>query len=433
MRLSSYLLSVLLLLSVICFAGCRDAYEPPLPPKDKLNYPVGMAVHPSGDYLYVVNSNFQGTFKPDLGGTVSVVDLEDSTILEQHTPYLPSYGGQIQLNDNATKAYVSVRQGNAVAALDLNGGGKQLACERAGAEDEADTRECLIETVPGDPRSSDLPADPFGLDVTTVTNSAGESDSERRTDLVALSHLRGNKVSMISFPGQKFSSAGFVTAPIISGSNDVARRPGTFEYFVAGRRTNGVGVMSPFINDKGEVEALFDEGGVQLNHAPRPISVDARSLLFSDDGKRLYVLTRRPAALHVVSIVEYPDASPKYRLARTIQLAGGPSDIETVEGKNGNRLLYVSCYDEEVVQIVNPMTGVIVDEISFDSSPYRVVATPEQSDCGNDRCRTFVSLFDRPQSGRTKCRREAAGCGSVAVVDTNPDSDQYREVTKYID
>ena len=42
-----------LLIALFVGSGC-EPYQEPLPKRDRLNFPVGLALHPSGDYLYVV-------------------------------------------------------------------------------------------------------------------------------------------------------------------------------------------------------------------------------------------------------------------------------------------------------------------------------------------------------------------------------------------
>ncbi|MEC9400453.1 MAG: hypothetical protein VX475_22690, partial [Myxococcota bacterium] len=57
-----------LLIALFVGSGC-EPYQEPLPKRDRLNFPVGLALHPSGDYLYVVNSNFDSRYSPEYGGT----------------------------------------------------------------------------------------------------------------------------------------------------------------------------------------------------------------------------------------------------------------------------------------------------------------------------------------------------------------------------
>jgi DNA-binding beta-propeller fold protein YncE len=70
-RLGLPLRAALFALSVV---GCMPDEEGVAPPPGKLNYPVGMALDPSGDRLFVASSDFDLRFN---GGVIQVLDAEE--------------------------------------------------------------------------------------------------------------------------------------------------------------------------------------------------------------------------------------------------------------------------------------------------------------------------------------------------------------------
>ncbi len=407
------LTTLLLTASLGILASCSNNYQGPLPRRDQLNYPIGLTFHPNGKYLYVVNSNFDARYRPDLGGTVSVIDTDTLKILPQNTPYLPSFGGHIQLNDDATIAYATARNNNVVVAYDVADDGSALFC---GTNDSGERvfRPGACEIGSDDPK---LPSDPFDLAVFSVQSG------DKKVDVVNLAHLRGSRVSSVSLQPGDVSSVTVRTAPLLSGGNAIAQRPGTHDLYVAGRNTNGVAIFQPYIDDSGTVQAIIQRGSFAINHESQ--AVDARGLAFNDAGDRLYVISQRPNALHVVKIVpDNPDTGEgtSYQVTSSIPMPGKPSDIALHTTPQGRHLAYVTSYADRSVEVVDLDSETIIDEILLDASPYSIAIEPPTSGCASptDRCRAFVTLFDDARRGTSDCSTSDSGCGSVAVIDINP-------------
>jgi hypothetical protein len=205
---------------------------------------------------------------------------------------------------------------------------------------------------------------------------------------------------------------------------------------VAGRRTNGVAIFQPYINDRGEVEAIVQRGSFALNHEAE--LVDARGLAFDADGDRLYVVTRTPDALHFVNIVPAEPATGQgreHKVVDSIPLPDQPSDIALHTTPQGRRLAYISSYDDRSIQVVDLDARTIVDEILLDASPYAIVIEPLTSGCASptERCRAFVTLFNDARASADSCGETSGGCGSVAVIDINPGhrDPQNPELSRY--
>lgn len=412
------LTTVLLLLAGLLVApGCNSEFEGPLPRRDQFNYPIGLTFHPNGRYLYVVNSNFDARFRPTAGGTVSVVDLDSMQILAQNTPYVPSFGAKIELNDDASKAYVTARNRDVVVAYDVAADGSALFCTTDDGKTTSDPAACTIDQVDVDGTEADLPSDPFGLAVFTVERQG------QPVDVVNLANLNSSRVATLSLLDRDIGNASLRTAPLLSGANAIAQRPGTQNLYVAGRNTNGVAIFQPYINDTGEVEAILQRGSFVLNH--RTQQIDARGLAFNDAGDRLYVVARRPDALYTVKIVpSNPDTGTgtKNEVVSTVPLPDQPSDITLHTTPQGQRLAYITSYDDQAVVVVDLDSDTIVDEILLDASPYSIAIEPPTSGCSTpeQRCRAFVTLFDDTRDSAANCNNAKTNCGSVAIIDINP-------------
>ncbi len=431
----------------VIMASC-SGYQEPLPRRDRINFPVGAALHPNARYLYVVNSNFDTTYDEDLGGTIAVIDTDTLEVLGGGSPFIPSFGGDIELSEGATRAYVAARRGNTVVALDVAPSGSAIGCgeEASGSWSlRSDTTDCLIRSLGAD-GDEIIPADPFGVDVVRVERGGASFD------LVTTSHLRGDRVATMSLPASDvpitlggsvpsadgalsavaaIGSATLASAPLIEGSNAITRRPGTLEMYAAGKNTNSLGIFVPFVNDLGEAEAIVRRGYIALNNLSSV--VDARAVAFDQAGERMFVVTRRPDALHIFRLVPAdPEtgAGVDHKLERVVPLGDQPADVLLHRSPSGRELLYVTCYDSQSIQVIDPNTGVLVDEIELDSQPYKLVIDPSDVRCrfSGDRCRAYVTLFADSKDASQRCDDTEDGCGAVGVIDLDPSSDRYHQI-----
>src|SRR5690606_9144267 len=146
-------------------------------------------------------------------------------------------------------------------------------------------------------------------------------------------HLRSTNLTSISIRGD-LSTATMRSAEFVEGSNAVALRPGTRDFYAAGRFTRDVAVFQPYLEPvQGSVQALIDRGRVTLNGFPGS-AIDARAIAFEPDGQTLYVVTRNPDALHVVELLPTnleTGAGVGHRVTKAITLNDQPSDIVRVE------------------------------------------------------------------------------------------------------
>ncbi|MGM0555449.1 MAG: hypothetical protein ACQEVA_03625 [Myxococcota bacterium] len=429
-----------LIVFALVAASCGNPFEEPLPRRDRLNYPVGLTIHPSGDYAYVVNSNFSARYRPAEGGTVTIIDMESLEMVPVNVPYIPSFGGNIELNGDASKAYITARQGNAVVAFDVSESGDRLFCVDNDGQATNFPAECVLDRIPDDQDGSRLPTDPFGLAVysTQRTNEGGETLD---VDVLGLSHLTGQRVSAITLPGRDKSAATLSIANAIPsslcvpnsscGANVIAQRPGTENLYVLGRFTTGVSIIQPYVNDVGEVEALIGRGSFTLN--PSTGGLQARGAAFSEDGSRMAIVAQRPDALYIVDITP-ADAETgtgtQHRVVSSIPLGDSPSDIYVHETSDGRMLAYVPCYDDRSIKVVDVDSEAVVDELLLDASPYDFDVSPT---CDPDgQCHALVSLFDDTPRDSQSCSGDATGCGSVAVIDLGESSPRYHQVIKKI-
>lgn len=426
-------IAAILLFAATCTTACADPYEEPIPRRDLLNWPIGLAMHPGGRYLYAVNSNFDTRYRQDVGGTLSVVDLETQELRPRSGPFLPSFGGYVRLSGDARRAYVTARQSNTVVALDVAPDGSAVFCNDGGTA-TSDPTACALRRIPDVAGSPVISPDPFALDVTTLnwTNVDGDPFD---IDLINVAHLRGDNVTSIAIPRGGDAApvaASMKSASLVPGGAVIARRPGTRDIYVGGRVSREVAVYFPYLApDSGAVQAIVRRASILLGNIGQ--TVDTRGLAFSEDGNTLYVVTRAPDALHVVDLgPSDPDTATgtSYKVTATMPIARNPSSAHIHTGPDGRTLVYIPSFDEKVIEVIDPETLTMVDRIELGAQPYDFVVDTGPAQCvPGGRCHAYVSLFnDLPNAAGTCGDHRTEPCGSIGIIEMDPTSERYHQL-----
>ncbi len=422
------LAAVTAMVFVIAMAGCIEGHEEPLPDREGLFYPIGMQMHPDGRFLYVLNSNFDMRYRGNLGGTVLVIDTDTGEILSESSPYVPSFGSYLALNDDATKLYVPTRHNNEMTVLSVADQGQALYCDNDG-ERSADTRPCTVRRIPDMREGTRISDDPFGVAVGRAQRTVGGTQSD--FDLVHLSYLRGSDVTSMSLPDSEIAGASMQSAAVVGqGGNQLQMRPGTDEVYVAGRGTNRIEGFRPFLSTTGEVEAIVRSHTVRITESGS--GMDARGLAFDEAGDWMYVATRRPNALHMVGMEKADGGGPE--VVASIPLENRPSEVHVHRGPDGQQWLYIPSYRYGIVEVVDPRKEAVVDVIDVGRSPYSMTSDSAPANCreAGQRCQGYVTLFDAGTDRDERCDQDARVCGKVAIIDLDPESDTFHTVIETI-
>ena len=374
--------SVTFLIACSLLFACSTFDGPPADP-DTLFYPVGIALHPSGDYLYVLNTNFDAKYNSEQGGSVTVIDTATNQILADQTVLLQSYGGELALGNfddsgNPRSLYAVTRGANNLVVLTLNEFGNQLSC--AGATSENDGTQCDIPY---------LSPDPFG--VIALPNL----DDSR--ELVAIASLSGI-ITLVSLENGDVSSASIDETTVLNGASTMAIYPPTGELFISGRFSNSMRGLH-WIDD----ESLDGYISSNITIANAADTLEIRDIVFSAERERAYLTADRPDSVIILDMSLDEDGQPKGTYIGRIALQGSPSQA-TLVSENGQDILYVVLSNAESLIAINLDTEIIEDTIPIGENPFGLA-----TDTNNHKL--YITLF-----------REHA----VTVVDIDPNSPTFR-------
>ncbi len=404
-------------------AGACNLYDGDLPPQDELNYPTSLIVHPDGRYLYVISSNFEGIYRDDLGGTLSIIDLETRELLSDRTLCLPSYGdslvfgpsnygdpsspvrlfGVTRADDGAFSLTLSqdgsVAQCGNIGTLDTGSGAFEgvSTCVNDVADLEGVSRRerrlpCVIDELLGDP-------------ATSAMLPAGDDDAHEVQVVGGLSggilplNWRNGQIDDDEVPDPRFLVNGTIameTHPL-TGDIYVGGRFSSFVSAVRAVRNGDEGGNDPDIDgdDAGAIRAMYSVGGVRIPLPSNGISgtqrAEIRDLKFSADGSRLYITSNNPDSLAVADVSLNADGEARNTFLRRFDIDGDPTAMFVSE-LSGRALIYIAVYQDSEIRVVDAESGERIDTIDVGATPWAMVADPV-------RPLIYVSLFSSDAIG----------------------------------
>ena len=113
-----------------------------------------------------------------------------------------------------------------------------------------------------------------------------------------------------------------------------------------------------------------------------PRGADIRGILFSEDGGKAFVLHRNdaataanPAAIAVLDRAPLADGTPANDPTAVLEVCGGPTAMQMHDAGRGKRI-YVTCYDDGQIDVVDPVTLVVTATIDVGAGPNSLVFSP---------------------------------------------------------
>ncbi len=402
------------LLAAACTADPKDVQ----PREDELFFPTGMVVAPDDSVAFVVNANSELRWD---SGSIMVLDLnvvstivddwtnrrayptddededgngneakdkdpdqhanretQDCIIDPDHTETLECDEARFFLQNEA------VRIGNFatdVSAQDLGGGKLRLFVPTRGdpsvswADWDGSTLACIpgnklgrqcdeqhrLTFVLNDDSRPGIPEEPynayadstgqFAMVTHLTTGSVTLIDSPKDSDQVVVTDV----LQGIFGPDQNGirGATGIVGSPTGSGVVYVSSRTeDRIQTFTVGRPANG---EKPYLLP-GKWFFLDGVGDVAGS------SSDTRGMTFSQDGKRLYLVNRRPSTLQVIDTDIGATGIPNDELLGATDICRQASTV-AVSGTGADERAYVTCFQDGQIYVVNPSSGVYVEDI----------------------------------------------------------------------
>lgn len=373
---------------VAALVACGFAGNPP--PSDRAIFPTGLALHPDGNHLVVVSSDFDLRFD---SGAVSVVDLAaarpnlsgiDAVVEDGFVSQVtvPPFGDRPVFDSAGEHLFLTTRGENQLNEIDFDVGSGTLSC---GAP-ECGVAPFVAQLVTNDP-----------FDIALIDDLGTRG---------IVTHLSSNEAEVFNFSPQepgaqrlRVEAQTIVFSEGTSGVRGSAFRPASVandaaQVFVAlEQRLDTVligtqlGVFAvPAVNRGSDVEVnAIDITAAMGSFSARSIAL-VPDILGPVGAVAVVVALRTPDAL---ARFAYDDADGTFRLTAVSETCKEPTNFAFVADGIGGvpaRLL-LTCQGSEVVQALDPLTLDVRDSVRFfGRSPYDIVIDEEHAEA-------FVSFF----------------------------------------
>lgn len=398
------------------------------PPSDRLFFPTAASLTPGGDYLAVVNSNFDLAYG---AGTVLLVDLdrvvtdlvsgcpdqgcdpveEAQFVLEDETVRTGSYASFLERAPEGSRMYLTVRGDTTLTWFDVDDDaepGSKFTC--FDPDDPPRNRKCDSKhRVTGG-----LSADPYAIMIRRITYPHEDTAGETIVDWIFVTHLTSGHVSVFEAlvtpdTGQNLEPEFvFTDDSFPQGVSAIQLHPLTSGTYYAATRHSSALLTFSFASDPLD----FDESARISLGRTVPLDAlgdghDSRDLVFSRDGTMAFVTNRSPNSLLIIDTSLDSYGWPRNRVVGVVELDTGPS-LVTAWNPPGwdTEWVYATCYNADRVYVIDPVLRRPVDAILTGNGPHVLVT---------DETRLQGYLVNFIES-------------TISVIDLDPSSSTFNDV-----
>lgn len=408
-----------LALSLCLMSACERPATGPHHPVDAFDYPVAVTADPSGELVWVTSGNFDLAWR---GGAVLAIHVKDHSFVTAETEDGPipvgaeigSFPGPMELlkdQGRAVAGYVLSRTEAALYQIQLSGEPTAPVVDCPGGERaESGLISCAAEAALDDVPYTDEEEEPATLDLGTDPYGAlvveGHADSPA---LLLTGAMVEGTVAMFELDDDG-TPEGLASLDITGGLLDFAANPLTGRIYASHKFSNAISVLA--LAPRNPQKPTAPRQLEKLGSIPLPsnlLSSDhARGLEVSPDGRRLYAAYRAPSSVVVIDVSDQASADPAERVLAKVPVHSRPSDIAVAPASHGlPELVYVSCYQGDRIDVVDPSLGLVIDSIDAGDGPAGI-AFLQNDELGIRRL--YVANFHGQ---------------SMGVIELNPGSDAF--------
>lgn len=394
------LMTALLLAPLL--GACTGGETGPAHPVDRLDYPVAVTADPGGRLVWVTSGNFDLAWR---GGAVLAIDVATNRFVPEAAFEVGDFPGPLTLlerDGRAVAGYVLSRDEDALYQIGFSGpaqapvvtcagskrGTGDSAILHCGADDAFDT-----EKVSRDGESAELKVggDPYGALIRLAR-------AESEPDLLLTGAMIDGNVATWSLDAAGVPSL-VGNLDLLNGLYAMAESPTDGRIFTTTKSANAFQILQLVHPDPHLEQDLTNPWLAVVGQVvvPESIAVDrARDIAVSSDGTRLYASYRAPSSVVVVDISEDAAGSPADRVIAKIPVASGAGDVVVIPGADGRDRVYVSCFNADKVEVVDPQRGQVVATIATGNGPFGM-AYVNNADLGIERL--YVAHFSDDSVG----------------------------------
>ncbi len=351
----SLLLQPILLALSILSISCDSNIQKPSPPPNQLYYPLGLAPHPEGRFLYVNNAVFDRKYNE---GYIVAVDTFEKKILEKSVVKTGLFAGQLRttLSPNKPMLYTPIRDRKHIISLEIEvdphtinqaeeaNQSKHLFCEQ---DQKSYCQQPYLAETAG---SLPMPKDPYDIHI---------SDA-----FMYVSHIQKGELSVWRL--EPDPSGAYL--PVFDCQT---RLTGNINYVIKHPKANLLYATDRFGLSLHRIEIKRQPSGkcqlIQLTDVlidASAIGAETRGMALSADASRLYVASGVDRTIRVYDISLDNLGNPQTLYLYAMPTGLSPNQI-TVVGKHQNEVRYTSKPISQYVPLNPPIIDQYIDDFNL--------------------------------------------------------------------
>lgn len=356
---------ILAILGMAMAAGCGEQEGLPADTGTGVRYPIALTATPDGKQVLAIGANFDRKFR---AGSIGVINTETQQ-WQGKIAETEGFAGGAALQvpekpgDAPLRLLITSREHDSLALMDVAPSAGSIGSLNCGAIDSngrcgtSHHYGALNET----PTVGD---DPMGIEV-LPWGALGWRVNVAATLDGRVTVLRLDAAGQL----KEIGNTGFG-----SGLSHIRTVPKTGRTYISDNKAPQLHVfrLDPDVGTTAGWKVV-PEASVNL---PASSARDyGRGMAISGDGARLYVADRSPAALLLIDVAPDSAGVPRNAVTAVIPLVGKPSEVAVApSGPGGKELVYVSCFGDDSVWVVDPWLRSVVDVIRLPHAPYALAA-----------------------------------------------------------
>lgn len=381
-----------------------------------LYYPIGIAPHPDGRYLFVANAGFDRRYN---AGTVSVYDTATRTFPPDLAVSIGLFAGDLVAGRTPPKTeggtpgpvqlFVATRDRSELWRVVVSETEGEITGLTAAA-----TRDFGGDDMSPEPYGLALDPDGRGL---TVTHTGDGTVSRYSTRASAWETVVPETGAAAPFR---------CASPVRDGATVVARHPVNGWWFVSDRFSNFMKMVAEVSDAAAGVDPRDGPCRLVSNGVFRVESVNpdsrSRGVAFNRDGSQMFVahytIGSSGGAVRVFDTTVAPSGRPANRLIKAIGLGARPNLIRVAGCRpdlcppetdpaslaaKGQGLVYVTAFHTDELFVIDPSSLTVIARIPMPDGPHDIVFMLDAA----GRMRGYVTNFND---------------NSLSVLDLEPDS-----------
>lgn len=369
-------------LAALALGGCGQQEGLPADSGRGVRYPIALTASPDGQRVYVVGANFDRKYRAGAIGTIDTASQSWVGAVSETEGFAGGAALQTSATAQALRLLVTSREHDGVAVMDIDPAAPaRLSCGGIDADGRCGGSH-HYGTATG---SATVGNDPMGIEVLPWGQQGWRVNVAAAGD---------GKVSVLKLSAEgKLSAVG--ATGFGTGLSHIRTVPRTGRTYISDNRAPQLHVfrLDPEVGTTSGWKVV-PEASVGL---PSSTLQDyGRGMALSADGARLYLADRSPAALVIVDVAPDSAGVPRNSVTGVVPLVGKPSEVAVApSGDGGAELVYVSCFGDDAVWVVDPWLRSVVDVIRLPHAPYGLAAVKVPGAGGSALWTLYAGLFAR--------------------------------------